>query len=211
MILSDVLTCTVPPLRVESSLLKNPIPPKYYLISTPHGEALIGSGRRATQRLTMNIPVGVLVYYHRTPGCCFRSRTCSQDILGCAADTLMLCRSDYFLSPDTAEGEARLRRLDASRLWAPSTPKGKFLCGPRRRQAKLGPAALRALCAALRLARRLGLLLRCRLGGGGGRRLLAAGGRDAAQLLPRHVGGAVRLDALGALYVVSRAAGSTVM
>jgi len=28
MILSDVLTCTVPPLRVESSLLKNPIPPK---------------------------------------------------------------------------------------------------------------------------------------------------------------------------------------
>ena len=27
MILSDVLTCTVPPLRVESSLLKNPIPP----------------------------------------------------------------------------------------------------------------------------------------------------------------------------------------
>jgi hypothetical protein len=111
----------------------------------------------------------------------------------------------------TAEGEARLRRLDASRLWAPSTPKGKFLCGPRRRQAKLGPAALRALCAALRLARRLGLLLRCRLGGGGGRRLLAAGGRDAAQLLPRHVGGAVRLDALGALYVVSRAAGSTVM
>jgi hypothetical protein len=28
MILSDVLTCTVPPLRVESSLLKNPIPPE---------------------------------------------------------------------------------------------------------------------------------------------------------------------------------------
>ena len=28
MILSDVLTCTVPPLRVESSILKNPIPPK---------------------------------------------------------------------------------------------------------------------------------------------------------------------------------------
>ena len=27
MILSDVLTCTVPPLRVESSLLKKPIPP----------------------------------------------------------------------------------------------------------------------------------------------------------------------------------------
>jgi len=27
MILSVVLTCTVPPLRVESSLLKNPIPP----------------------------------------------------------------------------------------------------------------------------------------------------------------------------------------
>ena len=39
---------------------------------------LIGSGRHGTQRLTMNIPVGVLVYYHRTPGCCFRSRTCSQ-------------------------------------------------------------------------------------------------------------------------------------
>jgi hypothetical protein len=31
MILSDVLTCTVPPLRVESSLLKNPIPPKLSL------------------------------------------------------------------------------------------------------------------------------------------------------------------------------------
>ena len=27
--LSDVLTCTVPPLRVESSLLKNPIPQLY--------------------------------------------------------------------------------------------------------------------------------------------------------------------------------------
>ena len=36
MILSDVLTCTVPPLRVESSLLKNPIPPKVtvYFAST---------------------------------------------------------------------------------------------------------------------------------------------------------------------------------
>ena len=159
--------------------------------------------------LTMNIPVGVFVYYHRTPGCCFRgfvrSRTCSQDILGCAGAQLThsCCAARIISFHRTAEGEARLRRLDASRLWAPSTPKGKFLCGPRRRQAKLGPAALRALCAALRLARRLGPLLRCRLGGGGGRRLLAAGGRDAAQLLPRHVGGAVRLDALGALYVVS--------
>jgi len=28
MILSDVLNCTVPPLRVESSVLKHPIPPK---------------------------------------------------------------------------------------------------------------------------------------------------------------------------------------
>jgi hypothetical protein len=27
--ISDVLTCTVPPLRVESSLLKNPIPNCY--------------------------------------------------------------------------------------------------------------------------------------------------------------------------------------
>jgi hypothetical protein len=34
MILSDVLTCTVPPLRVESSLLKNPIPPKNRICHT---------------------------------------------------------------------------------------------------------------------------------------------------------------------------------
>jgi hypothetical protein len=33
MILSDVLTCTVPPLRVESSLLKNPIPPNFCVIT----------------------------------------------------------------------------------------------------------------------------------------------------------------------------------
>ena len=69
-----------------------------------------------------------------------------------------------------------------------------FLCGPRRRE--LGPAALRA---ARRLARRLGLLLRGSLCGGGGRRLLATGGRDAAQLLTRHVGGTVRLDAFASL------------
>ena len=68
-----------------------------------------------------------------------------------------------------------------------------------------GPAALRALCAARRLALHLDLMLRGSLGGGGGRRLLAAGGRDAAQLLPRHVGGAVRLDALGALRAQSAA------
>ena len=36
MILSDVLTCTVPPLRVESSLLKNPIPPKANVLSPFH-------------------------------------------------------------------------------------------------------------------------------------------------------------------------------
>jgi acyl dehydratase len=32
MILSDVLTCTVSPLRVESSLLKNPIPPNLHCV-----------------------------------------------------------------------------------------------------------------------------------------------------------------------------------
>ena len=36
MILSDVLTCTVPPLRVESSLLKNPIPPNLLNNNSPH-------------------------------------------------------------------------------------------------------------------------------------------------------------------------------
>ena len=72
-------------------------------------------------------------------------------------------------------------------------------------QAELGPAALRALCASRRLARRLDLLLGgSRGGGGGGRGLLAACGRDAAQLLPRHVGRAVRLDALGALLAVQK-------
>ena len=65
--------------------------------------------------------------------------------------------------------------------------------------AELGRAALRALRAACRLARRLSLLLRGGLGGGSGRGLLAVGGHDAAQLLARHVGCAVCLHALGAL------------
>jgi hypothetical protein len=40
MILSDVLNCTVPPLRVESSLLNNPIPPNVNF-ETPVSRMLI--------------------------------------------------------------------------------------------------------------------------------------------------------------------------
>ena len=111
-----------------------------------------------------------------------------------AGNTLSPDSTDYFLPLETGEAayasEARVF-MGSEHNWA------VFLCGPRRRE--LGPAALRALRAARRLARRLGLLPRGSLGGGGGRRLLATGGRDAAQLLPRHVSGTVRLDAFASL------------
>ena len=66
MILSDVLTCTVPPLRVESSLLKNPIPPKT-CSTAPRGKEHARSLPRHLHHLKYDVCLlreGLLAFLH---------------------------------------------------------------------------------------------------------------------------------------------------